>query len=63
MRFVYIIFYVFYSLLYFDYNNTHFFARFVASLTPGARSSGIIPHKDLSQKRTSNLMNGGYKVC
>ena len=39
-------------LLFYDYANTLFFARFVASLTPGERSSGIIGHKDSGWERT-----------
>ena len=39
------------------------FSRFVASLTPGERSSGSIGHKDLSHKRKSNTMNGGGQGC
>ena len=40
---------------------TPFFDRFVASLTPEARSIGSIGHKDLIQKRTSSHMNGVVK--
>ena len=38
------------------------FAIFLISLTPGARGSIIINHRDLSYNRTRNKMNGGKKV-
>ena len=56
----YLIFYLIYDIVTIL---TPFFARFVTSLTPGARSSGIIGHQDLIQKRTSNKMNGLGKGC
>ena len=58
MRFVPILFYVCCSLLYYDYNNTQFSpARFIASITPGARSLVSINHMDLIHKNKINAMN------
>ena len=62
MKFVYIVFNLCYYLLHYDYNNTHTHkhkqaSKFVVSLTPGASISGIIFHKDLSQKRTRSQIN------
>ena len=58
MRFMYILFYLCSSLLYYDYTNTHFFPSiFVESLTPGEGSSVSIFHKYLIHKRTINHMN------
>ena len=61
MSFVSILFYLVSSLLYYDYNNTHFSDRFVSSLTPGSKIPGIIGHKDLVHISTSNHMNCGGK--
>ena len=59
-----ILFYLFSSLLYYDYTNTHPPPdRFVASYTPGARIPGSIGHINLHKKRTRNIMNGGGKFC
>ena len=52
-------------LFYFKTVLTLFFfpARFLVSLSLGERSSESIGHKDLSQKRTRQHMNGGGKSC
>ena len=64
MRFMSIMFYVLSSSLHYDQNNTRLCsARFVTSLTPGARSSGIICHKSLYEKRTRNTINVEGKGC
>ena len=52
MGFVYILIYLCYYLLYCDYTTT------LASITPKARSSGSIGHKNFSQKKKIILMNG-----
>ena len=59
MRLVSILFYLMYFLLYCDYTNTHFSARFLASLTPGVRSSVNIFYKGLIEKKKINPTNGG----
>ena len=61
MIFASILFYLLSYILYYDYTTTHFFAWFMACLTPGARSSGSIGHNYLIQKRTINPINGGGK--
>ena len=58
MMFVSILFYLYYYLLYYEYNKTISPARFVAFLTPGARSSESIGKKNLGHKRTGSQMNG-----
>ena len=40
-----------------------FWQFFIASITSGERSSGIIVHKNASKKRKINPMNGGGKGC
>ena len=62
MRFMSILFYLIYSLLYYDYTNTHIFDIFVASLTPGVRSSRSFGHKDLIHKSRNNPINCGGQV-
>ena len=64
-----------YALLYYIMTILVFFpARFVASLTTGARNSGSsltpgainsgsISHKYLSKKRARSNMNGGLQGC
>ena len=62
MRFVYIIFYLCFSLLCYDYTNTNISPeRFVAPLTLGARSSGNIGQNNFSQYMTRSQINEGGK--
>ena len=63
MRFVYVLLYIYIYILYYNYTNIHSFSGCVASITPGGRILGSIGHKDLSQKRKSNTMNGGGQGC
>ena len=63
MIFASILFYLLSYILYYDYTTTHFFAWFMACLTPGARSSGSIGHNYLGQNRTRSQINGVVKGC
>ena len=63
---LYEFFYIIILLSYFYIMNilTHFSpSRFVASITPGKRSSVIIGHKDLSRKRKMIHINGEGRSC
>ena len=57
MRFVYILFYLLYSLLYYDHTNMPCYICGIHH-TRGKELRKYW-HKDLSQKRTRNPMNGG----
>ena len=63
IRFVSILFYLLCSLLYYDYNNTNFFAVFLASLSPRAKNSEIFVQNDLIQKSNTNPINGVGQGC
>ena len=50
-------------LFHSDYNKNHFFAIFVAYLTPEVRTSGSVVPQYLSLKRKRVNMNVGGKGC
>ena len=63
MRFLYPKLFIVFSFYFKTILTPFFFDRFLVSLSLGERSSEIIGHKDLSQKKTRQQINGGGGGC